>query len=398
MDPNTKIMLMAINPDTGRGEYHTVLRSKLPEFGIFNRMIKSKSTIVGDGSIVMVEFDDYNVLKVAEYIQNPGIIVSDKEYAELLSYYGVYYMNNYYEIYARELFFKENMYKSGFETHEVNTDLYYNLIKYSELENVPFVKSWSDDCLFVDLQKNISGFKYNPGLIYHPDYGEFKNNLEFITKYNQDTIPHLFIAGGYIFKHLGNLYINGDIDVFFVGCDEENANNLIDIFIINNQRNIRKITRSTNCVSVFMSHNYNIIEVQFILRLYRSYSEVLHGFDVDCCCVGYDGNDIYMTERALYAISNRTNTVNFDLLSPSYEYRLVKYAHRGFVVRVTNLDKFNIFDENVEIVYKATYGLHNMKQRVGKLYSLIWENNKLGYDVKEIEDDLAEMKIEICNL
>ena len=37
--------------------------------------------------------------------------------------------------------------------------------------------------------------------------------------------------------------------------------------------------------------------VQIVLRLYDSPTEVLLGFDVDCCCVGYDGQHVYALPR-----------------------------------------------------------------------------------------------------
>jgi hypothetical protein len=33
-------------------------------------------------------------------------------------------------------------------------------------------------------------------------------------------------------------------------------------------------------------------DVQIILRLYTSPAEVLLCFDVDCCCIGYDGRNV----------------------------------------------------------------------------------------------------------
>ena len=83
---------------------------------------------------------------------------------------------------------------------------------------------------------------------------------------------------------------------------------------------------------------------QVVLRLYKRMHEILHGFDVDCCGVGYDGKDIWITQRALYAICNGINTVNFNRLSPSYEYRLAKYGTRGFAVRVPSFNREDVQD------------------------------------------------------
>ena len=94
------------------------------------------------------------------------------------------------------------------------------------------------------------------------------------------------------------------------------------------------ITRTANAITFEV---FPLI-LQVILRLYRTPSEVLHGFDVDCCSVGYDGK-LWMTQRALHAIWNGWNTVNFGRLSPSYERRLAKYGTRGMAIKVPNFTR-----------------------------------------------------------
>jgi len=88
-------------------------------------------------------------------------------------------------------------------------------------------------------------------------------------------------------------------------------------------------------------NSLSLNDIQIILRLYRTPSEILHGFDVDSSSVGYDGTDVWLTQRALYAIANGTNTVNFNRMSPSYEYRLAKYGTRGMAVRVPQFNRRN---------------------------------------------------------
>lgn len=74
--------------------------------------------------------------------------------------------------------------------------------------------------------------------------------------------------------------------------------------------------------------------VQLILRLYSSISEILHGFDVDACRVGYSphfrDSKVVCTESALYAWRNRINVIDFERMSPSYDHRVCKYMLKGF--------------------------------------------------------------------
>lgn len=97
-------------------------------------------------------------------------------------------------------------------------------------------------------------------------------------------------------------------------------------------------TRTANAITFKNSQS----EIQVILRLYQTPSEVIHGFDVDSCCLGFDGENIWMTHRAHFALKNGYNTVNFGRLSPSYEMRLVKYGTRGMAVRIPNFSRNKI--------------------------------------------------------
>lgn len=182
--------------------------------------------------------------------------------------------------------------------------------------------------------------------------------------YLLDGEKNLFIAGGSVESTLFQS-TTGDLDLFVHGTDEEEALNIVRRVVdkLNPETVLRTVNAITltNCelpreynlgVSIVQKkdgppHDYNttnffrridVFKVQIILRLYKTPSEVLHGFDVDSCCVGYDGKKFWATERAMYAFKHSTNTVNFGRLSPSYEYRLVKYAARGFGIYVPKLD------------------------------------------------------------
>lgn len=112
-----------------------------------------------------------------------------------------------------------------------------------------------------------------------------------------------------------------------------------------NDRDIRIIkiheTRTQNALTITVGQ----LDFQIILRLYKSPSEVLHGFDVDCCSLGYDGGNIWATQRAIFSLLNGYNTVNFDRLSPSYPFRLVKYALRGMMIYAPDFDRARVNEE-----------------------------------------------------
>eukprot|EP01119_Soliformovum_irregulare_P013496 TRINITY_DN3598_c0_g1_i1.p1 TRINITY_DN3598_c0_g1~~TRINITY_DN3598_c0_g1_i1.p1 ORF type:complete len:666 (-),score=196.36 TRINITY_DN3598_c0_g1_i1:44-1963(-) len=77
--------------------------------------------------------------------------------------------------------------------------------------------------------------------------------------------------------------------------------------------------------------------VQIILRLYKSISEILLGFDLDCVGVAFDGKDVWCLPRCRRAINLRCNIADPSrqtFRTSSYEYRLWKYSKRGFAVAI----------------------------------------------------------------
>ncbi|RYP42706.1 hypothetical protein DL767_000075 [Monosporascus sp. MG133] len=102
--------------------------------------------------------------------------------------------------------------------------------------------------------------------------------------------------------------------------------------------------RSENAIT-FISPKWPYRHVQIILRLYKSISEILTGFDVDCACVAFDGTQVYSNPRGITAIATRTNTIDLSRRSPSYENRLWKYRNQNFDVYWDCLDRTRIDEE-----------------------------------------------------
>lgn len=64
---------------------------------------------------------------------------------------------------------------------------------------------------------------------------------------------------------------------------------------------------------------------QIVLRIYETKEQILNSFDIDCCCVGYDGKKVYVTPRACTAITRRINPINLSIRGKAYENRLLRY-------------------------------------------------------------------------
>ena len=113
--------------------------------------------------------------------------------------------------------------------------------------------------------------------------------------------------------------------------------------------------RTKNTVTIASRHP--VRHVQIVLRIYKSISEILTGFDVDCSCAAYDGNQVYASPRALAAYMTQINSVDLTRRSPSYENRLSKYAQRGFEVYWPLLDREKVDPTIFERSFLRTEGL-----------------------------------------
>ena len=69
--------------------------------------------------------------------------------------------------------------------------------------------------------------------------------------------------------------------------------------------------------------------------------QVLMSFDLDCCCVCYDGKDVLALPRACRALNGRFNLVDETRPNVKYEARLFKYSRR--YVRLTCVRRVCLF-------------------------------------------------------
>jgi hypothetical protein len=149
-----------------------------------------------------------------------------------------------------------------------------------------------------------------------------------------------------------------DVDLFLYGLTEEQAVEKIREI----EKNVRDALlvettsiRTKNTITIASQHP--VRHVQIVLRIYKSITEILTGFDVDCSCGAYDGKQVWASPRALAAYITQTNTLDLSRRSPSYENRLSKYRHRNFEVRFPELDRSRVDPTIYERSFSRTEGL-----------------------------------------
>lgn len=87
-----------------------------------------------------------------------------------------------------------------------------------------------------------------------------------------------------------------------------------------------------------ISININDQIYQVIFRLYKSKSEILHGFDLGPSAVGFDGTTVFLTALGKLSYENRIIVVDTTRRSTTYEYRIQKYFKRGFELVLPELN------------------------------------------------------------
>lgn len=135
-----------------------------------------------------------------------------------------------------------------------------------------------------------------------------------------------------------------DVDLFIYGTkDEEVAIKRMEAVESTIRDNLLWETtsiRTKNTITIVSQ--YPNRHIQIVLRLYSSISEILTGFDVNCACVAYDGQQVYANPRAISSWMLQCNDIDLTRRSPSYEFRLSKYKRRGFEIKYPSLTREKI--------------------------------------------------------
>jgi len=311
-----------------------------------------------DNSILLDDISAEDFQHVYAYLTKG--IYPDFQHWQIFEYFGIAMFSDYDQLWKREEQMRNQMYADGHESNPMNTNPYYNLIPLTE-EVWTWLQIGSADGPEILRYSSENTLQKRP-------WPAIQKDLQSLNKLLRENI---FLAGGRIFSALFGTPSN-DIDLFLHGLSEEQAHQKVRTWFqqmdlpeararyhalqrfeyaphtydtleqayeeMDSLSVINRVMRTKNA----LSFRLNLLDVQFILRLYRTPSEILHGFDVDSCAIGYDGRQVWMTERFFYSLLAGYNTFSFDRLSPSYEWRLVKYGTRGMSIYVPGFDPAKI--------------------------------------------------------
>jgi hypothetical protein len=89
----------------------------------------------------------------------------------------------------------------------------------------------------------------------------------------------------------------------------------------------------------FESEPVTLPKVQIVTREFATASDILSCFDIDCCCVAFDGTKVWASPRAVRALRSGVNLIDLKFRSATFESRLLKYSRRGFAVQDPSMRK-----------------------------------------------------------
>lgn len=211
----------------------------------------------------------------------------------------------------------------------------------------------------IKLQDNwIRNHFYSEKLYLDPYYGLEELPIVKTIPFGFAFQDGMYLAGGAALHMAGFSKKYSDFDLFFTNkksCYFLLENSIRPVIITGNSISLNTPLKTDKTIRFGPRRGqpiYKTINTQCILRLYKSPSEIVHGFDLDCCGILYDGKKLWCTKRCKYALENRVNWFDPKRASPSYAYRLSKYNTRGFQLKLPLITKEDIDDKKVKEYFK----------------------------------------------
>jgi hypothetical protein len=142
--------------------------------------------------------------------------------------------------------------------------------------------------------------------------------------------PCVAACGGSVSRCLLNQSNDSsDVDLFIFGVSEEDFRSKEGELLSHFKEGMSNL----RVLSKIIEFEWNKIKIQIIRRCYDNMPSIIHGFDISACSVAFDGREVFMTHRALFAYQHRMIIIDPELdRSKTYERRLAKYYNRGFSI------------------------------------------------------------------
>ncbi|KAK6354776.1 hypothetical protein TWF696_003912 [Orbilia brochopaga] len=163
---------------------------------------------------------------------------------------------------------------------------------------------------------------------------------------------NVFVAGGMalsallcVDESMDKEYESNDIDMYIYGLTPEHANEKVKHIAEVWKKNLNPgedFVMVKNAKTITLIGSYPRRRVQIILKMIKTPAAVLLNFDLDQVAIGYTGETVLFLPRFARAIETGYSIFTLDMIHGHHlndrretqEERLLKYAQRGFGVRI----------------------------------------------------------------
>ena len=158
------------------------------------------------------------------------------------------------------------------------------------------------------------------------------------------SVPSIVLCGGSVHRMMcGDGSIGGsDLDYYVVGLDPGDEGALWrkaeEFLAALDGEGYSAVRMSGSALTVHGAPRSSLPKQQLILRAYPSVASVIQAFDLDPCCMAYDGSAAYLTGSAARSLLTGRMILDPSRRSTTYEQRLVKYMRRGVALIAPHLD------------------------------------------------------------
>ena len=207
----------------------------------------------------------------------------------------------------------------------------------ANLVNLEQIIKWSnyfEDIKFGNIP-HINVYRYD-----HDRYDNYKIKSNSVYNYLNNKYPLIYeillvgngklsLCGGSIIDIIRDYSYIKDFDFFF-HCDSiEEADDILNRCLLLIDKYDAKYTRSQGVLTAHLGEDQD--KLQFIRRIYKTKDQILLGFDMAGCRVGYNPIDgVFATMCGGLAIAMKAFPVDVTQRSFSFIHRLRKYYHKGF--------------------------------------------------------------------
>lgn len=141
--------------------------------------------------------------------------------------------------------------------------------------------------------------------------------------------PHLALVGRSVFQAIVGQPVK-DVTLCVHGCDRETADQALSQLF--QSLTITVLNYEKDRIRATVAQDKSSFQLEVITCLYPTLAAAVIDSDIDCECLAYDGRNLWLSPRAVFALKGQFNTVNLNICKQGYADRLLGYVNCGMMI------------------------------------------------------------------